>query len=226
MHSADLPPPEFWFYRVYSELTLSLLHQVNNELTGVAFLSELIRDDVEAGTPPGDKFCDLQSSIEKVIRLTQQTIDAHLPIPLDVGESPNDLGDLLQEGLAMLRLVLPKTIAIRQETPPDCFPQIQITQKEFRLVLAAVGLLLGPRSPRTPGELVVTVETSPAAIVFHPNYPVPGLSADAPGPAGSSPAFLALEHRIARLGGRVELSKNPDKAIPEALRLVLETSNP
>ena len=226
MNSVVLSPEEFWFYRVHSEVTLSLLHQVNNELTGVSFLTELIRDDVEEGTPPGDKFNDLQSSVEKVIRLTQQTIDAHLPIPSDVGDGTNDLGELLQEGVSMLRLVLPKTIAIRIESPPARFSQISLAQKDFGLLLAAVGVLLSPRSPRSPGELALAIESSPAAIIFRPNYLIAGSAADAALPLESSPAYLALEHRANRLGGRLELSKNPAETTPGALRLVLGASTP
>ena len=226
MNSVDLSPPEFWFYRVYSELTLALLHQVNNELTGVAFLSELIRDDVETGTPPGDKFGDLQSSIEKVIRLTQQTIDAHLPVPSDLGESPNDLGELLKEGIPMLRLVLPKTIAIRLESNPASFPRISITQKDFCLLLAAVGLLLAPQSPRAQGELVISLESSPTSVTFRPNYEITGLQADATWRPESNPAFFALEYRVARLGGMIELFKTPTDARHGSFCLILDASAP
>ena len=226
MNSAVLSPAEFWFYRVYSELTLSLLHQVNNELTGVAFLTELIRDDVEAGTPPGDKFSDLQSSVEKVIRLTQQTIETHLPIPSDMGESASGLDDLVQEGIPLLRLVLPKTIAIHMEPPPSAPAKISIVQKEFELLLAAMGVLLAPRIPRAPGQLAITIESSPAAVLFRPNYPIVGSASEATFHLESSPAYLALAHRAVRLGAKIELCKNPAEACPGALRLVFETAAP
>jgi hypothetical protein len=224
MNSAALSPSEFWFYRVYSELTLSFLHQLNNELTGVVFLTELIQNDMESGTPAGDKFQDLHASIQKVIRLTQQTMDAHLPVPEDLDESPNDLGELLQEGIPMLGLVLPKTVAVRLDSPPARFPRISITQKDFRLVLAAVGLMLSPRSPRSHGELVITVDSSQAAVIFHPNYPVAGWAEGTAGHTESRCAFLALKHRLGRLGGRIELCQPASEACPGGLRLVLADS--
>ena len=227
MNSVALSPSEFWFYRVYSELTLSLLHQVNNELTGVSFLTELIQDDVEAGTPPGEKFSDLQSSVEKIIRLTQQTIEAHLPIPSDMSEPSTDLGVLIQDGVSMLRLVLPKTITIRIEPLPSCAPEIAIAQKDFGQLLAAIGLLLAPRSPRAPGELKIAFESSPCAAVFQPSYPLTSPQAEATSSQQSSPAFLALEHRVGRLGGKIELCNNPEReACAVELRLVLNEATP
>jgi hypothetical protein len=223
MNSADLPPPEFWFYRVYSELTLALLHQVNNELTGVVFLTELIQEDMEAGAPAGDKFRDLHASVGKVIRLTQQTMDAHLPLPAEPGE-PLDFAELLQDGIPMLRLVLPKTITVRIDPAPACFPGIPIGKKDFQLVLAAVGLLLSPGSSRSPGELVIAVESTPAALVFHPGYPVPFLTAEATPRPEASPAFLAIDHRLRSLGGGLEVIRNP--AGPDVLRLTLPATTP
>jgi hypothetical protein len=225
MNSAALSPSEFWFYRVYSELTLSFLHQLNNELTGVVFLTELIQNDMESGTPAGDKFQDLHASIAKVIRLTQQTMDAHLPVPEEVWESPHDLGELLQEGIPMLRLVLSKAVAVRMDSPPAHFPRISIIQKDFRLVLAAVGLMFSPRSPGSRGELVITVESSPAAIIFHPSYLVADWTEGAVGHPESRSAFLALEHRLGRLGGRIEPCQPSPESSPGGLRLVF-TSPP
>ena len=222
MNSADLPPPEFWFYRVYSELTLALLHQVNNELTGVVFLTELIQEDMEAGASAGDKFRDLHASVGKVIRLTQQTMNAHLPLSEEAGE-PLDLAELLQDGIPMLRLVLPKTINARIDPPPAGFPRIPIGKKDFQLVLAAVGLLLSPGSSRSPGELVITVGSSPAVLLFHPDYAASCLAAEA-AQSESSPAFLALDHRLRHLGGGLEVFRNPAGA--DAIRLTLPTVTP
>lgn len=221
MNSADLPPPEFWFYRVCSELTLALLHQVNNELTGVVFLTELIQEDMEAQAPAGDKFRDLHAAIGKVIRLTQQAMDTHLPLSEESGE-PRDLGELLQEGIPMLRLVLPKTITVRIETPPARFPAIPISKKDFQMVLAAVGLLLSPGSSRSHGELVLTVESSPPALVFRPGYHAFVLSSEPAGQPESHLAFLALDHRLRHLGGRLGVLRNP--AGPDALSLSLATT--
>jgi hypothetical protein len=223
MNSADLPPPEFWFYRVYSELTLALLHQINNELTGVVFLTELIQEDVEASAPTGDKFRDLHASVGKVIRLTQQTRDALLPLPAETDE-PLDFAELLQDGIPMLRLVLPKTITVRIDPPPAYFPRIPIGKKDFQLVLAAVGLLLSPGSSRALGELVIAVESPPTALVFHPGYPVSFLATEAAPQPESSPAFLALDHRLRNLGGGLEVFQNPAGA--DALRLTLPPAPP
>ena len=224
MNSADLPPPEFWFYRVYSELTLALLHQVNNELTGVVFLAELIQEDVEAGVPSGDKFQDLHASIGKVIRLTKQAMDAHLPLPAEPGKPHHDFDELLKDGIPMLRLVFPKTITVRVEPPPPCLRGILIEKKDFQMVLAAVGLLLSPGSSRSHGELVIVGESSPPALVFHPGFPAFGRSAEAANHRESSPAFLALDHRLRHLGGGLEFFRNP--AGHDALRLTLPTAPP
>ena len=126
----------------------------------------------------------------------------------------------------MLRLVLPKSIAIRMAAPPSCFPRACVTQKDFRLVLAAIGLLLAPQSPRAQGELLITVESSPTAVIFHPNYPVNGLTPDATWRPESNPAFFALEYRVARLGGMIELFKTPTDARHGSFCLILDASAP
>ncbi|MEI6034851.1 MAG: hypothetical protein WCS65_11305 [Verrucomicrobiae bacterium] len=244
MNSINLPPPEFWFYRVYSELTLSLLHQVNNELTGVAFLAELIEDDVEGGVPAGEKFQDLRASIEKVIQLTKQTMDVHMPIELELGGSSHNLGDLLDEGISMLRLVLPKTVAVRIKPPPLSLPRATITKKDFLQVLAALGMLLAPPSSRAPGELVIEIEPSTGALLFFPSYPIVGLAAAAAsdpedgsptknhksqaphaGPGVPTPSlcdlFLAANHRVGKFGGKIELFQSSDEPAREGLRMAL-----
>ena len=223
MNSADLPPPEFWFYRVCSELTLALLHQLNNELTGVVFLTELIQEDMETGVPAGDKFCDLHVAVGKVIRLTQQTMEAHLPLSAEA-DGPLDFAELLQEGIPMLQLVLPKTITVRIDPPPACHPGIPIGKKDFQMVLAAVGLLLSPSSSRSHGELAIAVESAPAALVFRPGYPASFLAAEATPRPESSPAFLAIDHRLRSLGGGLDVYRNP--AGPCALRLTLPAATP
>jgi len=223
MHSIDLSPPEFWFYRVYSELTLSMLHQINNELTGVVFLSELIRDDLASGAPVGDKPDNLSASVENVLRLTKQMMHVHLPVPLEMDESPRDLCELMQEGIPMLRLVLPKAIAVIMEPPPACFPRVSVTPKEFHLVLAAVGMLLSPCSARSIGKLIITAEPGPPALVFYPDYPADEWTEEADSRLESSAAFLALNHRLKRLGGSAGVCRNPDEARRGGLRLLFAT---
>ncbi len=223
MNSADLPPAEFWFYRVYSELTLSLLHQVNNELTGVVFLTEMIQSDVEEGTFPEDKFPNLHSSIQKVIHLIQQAVDVHLPVPERLEESAHDLSRLLEAESSILRLILPKTITIRRDGQPDGSRQVLISKKDFQLVLAAAGMMLSPRVTRGPGELIITLESSPAAVSFHPSYLALGMPVGDES-EGSSPPLLALEHRIGRLGGKVELCRN--SGTPGVLRIVPAQADP
>ncbi len=223
MHSIDLPHPEFWFYRVYSELTLSILHQVNNELTGVVFLSELIRDDLAAGEPVGDKPDELNSSVENVLRLTKQMMHVHLPVSLELEESPRDLCELMQEGIPMLRLVLPKAIAVSMEPPAACFPRVSVAPQEFHLVLAAVGMLLSPRSTRSAGKLVITSEPCPPALVFYPDYPADEWTEEVASRLESSAAFLALNHRLKRLGGSAGVCRNPSEARRGGLRLLFAT---
>jgi len=226
MHSVDLLPPEYWFYRVYSELTLSMLHQVNNELTGATFLSELIQEDLATGEPLGEKPNDLNSSIEKVIQLTKQIMYVHLPASQELEESPRDLYELLQEGLPMLRLVLPRVIAISLDPPIDFFPHVSIVPKEFHLILAAVGMLLSPRSMCSGRKLVITAESKPPVLTFYPDYPADDWMAGNAAELESSTAFLALTHRLKRLGGSAGVYRNPDDSDRCGLRLFFSSEPP
>jgi hypothetical protein len=92
------------------------------------------------------------------------------------------------------------------------------------MVLAALGLLLSPGPSRSHGELVIAVESAPAALVFHPGYPVACLAADAAPWPEASPAFLAIAHRLRALGGGLEVFRNP--AGPDVLRLTLPATTP
>ena len=225
MNMPELPAEEYWFYRVCSELTLAFLHQVNNELTGVIFTVE----DIESGEIQNDalreKFRSLHESVQKVVRLIQETVEINLQGG-DMLPHSYHVKALLEEELPMLRLLLAKTVTINLQESSFAHLETTLPKKEFSLLLAAAGLLLQPVNVRTTGEFQLDIalsqvdsssDTSPILISLTPNYPLLVELL----PSENHIGFAALKHRLQRFGGNLEIAHSLDTTA-FSLRIVLQ----
>ena len=198
MITTALPPEEFWFYRVFSELTLSLLHKINNELTGVVFQVENLQELSQANAPISECAEDLGTSISHVLGLLRQSVALHRePEERPLGAVP--LSSLLTTSLPVLRLVLPKSIHLVVPAPSSD-PWIYLAEEDFVVLLAATALLLHPPGSHPSGEFhILPAFSRTGNATLHVSMSGAGFSTTAllqsqPAPWGS------LLHRLQRLG--------------------------
>lgn len=229
MNTPDLPQAEYWFYRVASELTIALLHQVNNELTGVIFTAEDIEQEVSESIDPKEKFSVLHGSVQKVIQLIQETVNVNVT-QQEMLPNPRFLPDLIRAEIPILRLLIPKSVGITFSEASGIQQDVLIPENELRILLAAVGLILRPAPSRSRNcEFSLRIETEPSsstdglvALRFTPDY----LRRDSAAPTAEEeickhPDLSALEHRLKRMGGTLDFPVPHNRPDQLALRMFL-----
>lgn len=231
MITPRLPSEEFWFYRVSAELTLALLHKINNELTGVVFQIESLQDlarQQAPEAPPGSSpaappelqaeleacAAALNHSVTSILGLLRQSVALQrAPVELPLQSLP--LQSLLSAAQPVLRLILPRTLQLTLQAPASN-PAIGMTEEDFTTLLCAAALLLHPAPSHPSGGITVSCACGPNAQVT--------LTLDTPPPNGLTPAephpldpagaaWQSFLHRVARLGARVTLTLGPSPSI-------------
>lgn len=209
MITSPLPPQEYWFYRVFSELTLSILHKVNNELTGVVFQVENLQDLAESGEPIHDCASDLGTSLAQVLGLLRQSAALQRE-PEERPQGAIPLSSLLAMSAPVLRLVLPKSIHLVIPSPSSD-PWIYLTEEDFVILLAAAGMLLHPEGSHPLGEFQLLPSAGPGEYAtLHLAMEGPQFSTATLLEPSSTPC-LAFLHRLQRLGGQAEMPCAPDR---------------
>jgi hypothetical protein len=209
MITAPLPPEEYWLYRVFSELTLSLLHKVNNELTGVVFQVENLQELVEAGEPIEECSADLGLSLAEVLGLLRHSASLQRE-PEERPQGGVPFSSLLTLTAPVLRLILPKSLHLIIPSPSSD-PWIYLTEEDFIILVAAIGLQLHPPGshpcgefnlrPVTAGEGWASLHLSMQGDRFSTSTLL----------EPSSAAWAAVSHRLHRLGCQAELPGADDQ---------------
>lgn len=234
MITPPLPSEEFWFYRVSSELTLSLLHKINNELTGVVFqienLQELAQspdcgDSSSLGQTLSESATSLSHSINSILSLLRQNVALQrAPVENPVHTIP--LQSLLASASPVLRLILPRTIQLHLEAPRHN-PFLCITEEDFCILLCAAALLLHPLGTHPSATISLSSPNAkPPTLLLSLQTPPPnGLTEEAAHPlTDSCPAWQAFLHRAVRLRVQARLSLPPAPSISLTFPVAPETS--
>lgn len=232
MITPPLPAEEFWFYRVSSELTLSLLHKINNELTGVIFqienLQELAQtpdccDPASLSQTLSDSASSLSLSINSILSLLRQNV-ALQRAPVENPAATIPLQSLLASASPVLRLILPRTIQLQLEAPRHN-PSVFLTEEDFCIILCAAALLLHPSGSHPSATISLSFpEANPPTLLLSLQAPAPnGLTEEAHPLTACSPAWQSFGHRAARLRVKARLSLSPAPAISLIFPVAAET---
>lgn len=135
-----------------SELTLGLLHNANNAMTGLYFTIESCLEET-ALTP------EIRAHLEEALhglRAAQAVADRAAEIHLGLREtSYHEAGDLLRRQLDLLKIILPKGTAIEQ-TPATELLHLRIDEAGFRRLLLGLVRWLKPALQRPPRVVLGT----------------------------------------------------------------------
>ncbi|MHA3774428.1 sensor histidine kinase [Verrucomicrobiota bacterium sgz303538] len=124
--------------RLVSDLTLGLLHKINNVMTSLYFTAEGCEAEIEEDHPVREMLVQLSSTVRNAQQLLNQTADVNSTLgSTDVGY--HDLNTLLSHELYLLKMLLPKAAVVDIETASE--PVIvRISTAEFRRVLFSLAI--------------------------------------------------------------------------------------
>ncbi len=120
-----------------SELTLGLLHKLNNLMTGVYLNLESVEEVLDAAHPASSALRAVTDTIQKAQTLVRRTADVNLPP--DGDKEYFEIGAIIQEHWELLELVLPKG-ATAEFTRPSTPLYVQVSSEEFREALLQLAL--------------------------------------------------------------------------------------
>jgi hypothetical protein len=149
-----------------SELTLGLLHNANNAMTGLYFT---IESCLEETSLPAEIREHLEEALHG-LRAAQAIADRAAEIHLGLREtSYHEAGDLLRRQLDLLKIILPKGTAIEQ-MPATELLHLQIDEAGFRRILLSLVRWLRPALQRPPrlvlGARAGLLASGQPAVVF------------------------------------------------------------
>jgi hypothetical protein len=150
-----------------SELTLGLLHKLNNLMTGVYFNLEGAEAALDPAHPAAGLVREVASAIQQAQALVRRTADLNLAP--DPEASYFDLGALIQESWELMKLILPKS-TVADFVGPDQPLYVKVSSEEFSEAL--LQLASATRAAYREGESHVAVEVRPLEALdlsgFHP----------------------------------------------------------
>jgi len=119
--------------RLTSDLTLGLLHKLNNVMTSIYFTAEGCETEVESGHPVREMLSDLTRAVRDAQQLINQTSEVNLTLGDTVPEY-HDLNVLVRQELFLMKMLLPKNTVVEIETMLEpAFIRMSIA--DFRRVL-------------------------------------------------------------------------------------------
>jgi signal transduction histidine kinase len=145
-----------------SELTLGLLHQVNNVLTGIYFNVEECQAQVDTQSPLGATLEEISDSVRNLHRLLDRTVEVNLPLTEEDDASYHDLGELVSRQLDLIRILFLKTASIAL-LPPAEPVYVLANEQKFRRMLLQLVAALRDALPLPNARIVLELHARPAA---------------------------------------------------------------
>jgi len=137
------------------ELTLGLLHKINNLLTRVHFQMEGCKDQLDASHPAAALINDLGENIEAIRSLLERTSHVNLPQSQDEESCIYDLEAALAQQMDLIRLMIPKVPAEFTSLLPE---PIQVPLREADLEMLTLHAARALRSFPLPKGARIAVE--------------------------------------------------------------------
>lgn len=138
-----------------SELTPGLIHEVNNVLTGIFFNLEGCQEVSGSDGPAAEALREITGGVERIKEILSRTTQIHLNVA-ERETTYHDLESLAKGQLDLLRVVFPKTVAIRF-LPPDGPVHVKVAEFPFRTALLSVASRLRPFLPSGKIEVSLSV---------------------------------------------------------------------
>ena len=142
-------------HQISSELTLGLLHKLNNLMTGVYFNLETADEELDSQHPASATLRAVTESIQLAQELVRRTADLNLPPESEA--SYFEIGPLIEEHWDLVKIILPKS-ATCEFVPPEHPLYVQVSSEEFREAL--LQLALATRDATLTGHVHVKVQAA------------------------------------------------------------------
>lgn len=124
--------------RMTSELTLGLLHRLNNVMTSIYFTAEGCETEVEPDNPVREMLAELTRAVRDAQQLINQTSEVNLTLG-SIDPEYHDLNALVRKELFLVKMLLPKNAVVEIETLADP-ALIRMSIADFRRVLFGIAL--------------------------------------------------------------------------------------
>ena len=151
--------------KITAELTLGLLHRLNNIMTGIYFAADTCQSEVAPNHPARESVELLAESARDAQEVIDRTTDLNLSLPPE--NTYHDLNELLLRQTDLLKIILPKTCNFTEATHNSPL-YVQIAECEFRDLL--LSLAMNSRAAANPASrLKVSVQVLPANLLSDRN---------------------------------------------------------
>ena len=139
-----------------SELTLGLLHKLNNLMTGVYFNLEGAEAALDQAHPAAALVREITRSIQQAQTLVRRTADLNLAPEAE--PSYFDISALIQESWDLVKIILPKSTVAELKVPAEPL-YVKVSSEEFCEALLQLASVT--RAAYRSGESHVSVEVQP-----------------------------------------------------------------
>lgn len=139
------------------ELTLGLLHKLNNLMTGVYFNLEGAEAALDPAHPAAGMVREITRTIQQAQTLVRRTADLNLAPEAEA--SYFEIGELVQENWDLIKIILPKSTVAEFQGPAEPL-YVKVSTEEFRE--AILQLASATRAAYRTGESHVYIEARPA----------------------------------------------------------------
>jgi hypothetical protein len=210
------PSPSVPQQSLASDLTLGLLHQVNNVLTGIYFHVEECQEHAPSDEPAGAALEEIAEAVQNLHSLLARTIEVNLPRTED-DANYHDLEELVSSQLDLLRIVFPKTVSVDFQCASQPL-HVHASEYEFRRILLSLAACLRDSMPAQNGQVAVELHLLRGTdALSSPTGNTVGvlLRCERPGWAfpASSPAFMDLCAEAAHQGWKI--TPEPALVLPQ-----------
>ena len=196
------------YHVLASELTLGLLHKLNNLMTGVYFNLEGAEAALEPTHPASALLREISTSIHQAQTLVRRTADLNLAPEAE--PSYFEIGALIQESWDLIKIILPKSTLAEFKGPAEPL-YVKVSPEEFRE--AVLQLASATRGAFVSGASHVLIEARPVAGLDLSAFPsLPSLEGGVavlyrddvgePAHAGSSRMFQPFNDERGGVGSR------------------------
>lgn len=140
---------------INAQLTPSLIHEVNNILTGIYFNLEGCRDAFDTGHPLAETVQEIQVGVERI----KEVLGRVTQIYLNTAEREityHDVQELVASQFDLLRTIFPKTARISLSSPDNPL-HIRVSEYSFRVGLLTLAVCLKDFYPQGKIEVPLSV---------------------------------------------------------------------
>jgi signal transduction histidine kinase len=154
--------------RLVPDLTLGLLHRLNNVMTSLYFTADGCEAEIEPGHPARELLKVLTASVQEAQHLVKRTADVNLSLG-STEPGYQDLNSLVKADEELTRILLPKGAALKLNTSEAALV-VKISISDFRFIL----FNLAANAKDAMGEVAtVQISTSTARELDERAYSVP-----------------------------------------------------